>query len=230
MSFINYCLKVYLLSILFVHSSASLAQNAAENKPQLATSSQQSILQNDNGKKTILIMGDSLSAAHNIAVATAWPALLAKKLNQQKSIYQVVNASISGETTAGGVARLPALAKLHQPDVCIIELGANDGLRGQSVKRMRANLTRMIKLCQKSAKVLLLGIWLPPNYGDKYGQAFANSYSKLAKKWQTALVPFFLLNVAGVDKLMQADGLHPTSAAQPIILDNIWPYLQPLLK
>lgn len=185
-------------------------------------------------KKTILIMGDSLSAAHNIPLASSWPQLLQKRLKTgfdqiTANQYQLINASISGETTRGGRTRLPSLLKQYQPAICIIELGANDGLRGQSLKHMKNNLGDMIKLCQQYGKVLLLGILLPPNYGPAYTKAFETSLAALAKQYSTAFVPFFLQGVAGNKALMQNDGLHPNSKAQPLILNNIWPELSKLL-
>lgn len=184
--------------------------------------------------KTILIMGDSLSAAHNIPRNTSWPHLLQQRLvsgfdQVLANQYRVVNASISGETTRGGRARLPALLKQYQPSTCIIELGANDGLRGQSLKNMKNNLGDMIKRCQQYGSVLLLGILLPPNYGTAYTQAFEASMAAVAKQYSTAFIPFFLHGVAGNKAFMQRDGLHPNSKAQPLILNNVWPKLSKLL-
>lgn len=193
-----------------------------------------------NEQQTILIMGDSLSAAHNIPLDSSWPTLLSHRLvkggktNDGKEVsanqWRMVNASISGETTSGGAARLPALIKQHQPDLCVLELGANDGLRGQSLKRMKHNLKRMIKQCQKiEAKILLLGIWLPPNYGEKYNLAFNNVYRDLTKEFNLAFIPFFLIDVAGRNEYMQTDGLHPKANAQPLILETVWKGLSKLL-
>jgi acyl-CoA thioesterase I len=179
----------------------------------------------------ILVFGDSLSAAYGIPKEQGWVALLQQQLKVQALKHQVINASISGETTSGGATRLKALLDQHQPDIVLIQLGANDGLRGLPVADMRRNLTRMIELSQQSgAKVSLLGIMIPPNYGPRYTQEFRESYSLLARQYQLPLVPFLLEGVAGKTELIQEDGLHPTSAAQPIILSNVWSVLAPQLK
>lgn len=183
--------------------------------------------------KNILIMGDSLSAGYGLSQGEEWPVLLQNKLNQQqkKQAHSVVNASISGETSQGGLKRFGQLLTQHQPTMVVLELGANDGLRGQSLKQMQANLSRMIEQSQAAqAKVLLLGIRIPPNYGERYSQAFHQVYFKLAEQYQIDLVPFFLKDVAGNSTLMQSDGLHPTAEAQAIILENIWPSLTKLLQ
>jgi len=157
-------------------------------------------------------------------------ALLENKIRQEKIDAAVVNASISGETTSGGKARLPALLKQHQPDVVIIELGGNDGLRGLPVKSAMANLTDMVKASQAAkAKVLLVGMQIPPNYGPDYARQFARMYSTIAKESDIKLVPFLLEGVAENPELFQADRIHPQAQAQPIMLDNIWPQLKPLL-
>lgn len=179
------------------------------------------------GKAKILVMGDSLSAAHNIDIKAGWVSLLRERLDGNK--LQLINASISGETTAGGRARLPALLEKHQPELCIIELGANDGLRGQSIKKMQGNLDKMISQCKEHGQVLLLGIWLPPNYGKAYTNAFRAAYPHLAQKHQVPLIPFFLEGVADNLEYMQADGLHPNELGQPVILENVWASLKPLL-
>lgn len=197
-------------------------QNAASTLPNVKTG------------KTILVLGDSLSAAHNIDIKTSWPSLLQQRLQRGYGAvaareYSLVNASISGETSSGGLHRLPKLLDQYQPEVCILELGANDGLRGQSLKQMQHNLSQMIQQCQQHGQVLLLGVWLPPNYGPAYTNAFKASFAKLASQYQTAFVPFFLDGVAGKPNLMLSDGLHPNSKGQPQILDNVWPHLAPLL-
>lgn len=179
----------------------------------------------------ILIYGDSLSAAYGIPQQQGWAALLQNKLNHEKRPYDVINASISGETTSGGLSRLAATLKQTQPRIVILELGANDGLRGLPIKEMRANLGAMIKQCKKAgAKLLLVGMRIPPNYGLKYTEAFSESYQQLSKQHKVPLVPFMLENVAAQTELIQQDGLHPNAAGQTIILDNIWKKLQPLLK
>ena len=179
---------------------------------------------------TILIVGDSISAAFGLDTRVGWVALLEQRLKQQGYDDKVVNASISGDTSAGGLARLPALLAAHKPEVVIIELGGNDGLRGQQPAQLKQNLAGMIEASQKAgAKVLLLGMQLPPNYGARYTQAFAKVYDELAAEKQVARVPFFLQGVGGHPQLMQADGIHPAADAQGLLLDNVWPALKALL-
>lgn len=179
----------------------------------------------------ILVFGDSLSAGYGIDVRAGWVALLGQRLAAQGYAYRVVNASVSGETTAGGITRLPAALKRHRPEIVILELGANDGLRGLSLAQTRANLESMIKAAQTAgARVLLVGIHLPPNYGPDFTRKFRAVYDDLVRRYRLAYVPFLLEGVALTPGLMQADGLHPTASAQPRVLDNVWPYLEPLLK
>ena len=179
---------------------------------------------------TVLVVGDSISAALGVDTRQGWVALLHKRLQEGGFEHRVVNASISGDTSSGGAARLPALLAQHQPELVIIELGGNDGLRGQPLVQLQQNLARMIDASRAAeAKVLLLGMRLPPNYGQRYTQAFAQVYADLAAGKQVALVPFLLEGVGGVPGMMQADGIHPTAAAQPIMLENVWPTLEPLL-
>ena len=179
----------------------------------------------------ILVMGDSLSAAHGLEADQGWASLLQQRLVAQGYDYTVVNASISGETTAGGLTRLPLALEQHQPAIVILELGANDGLQGLPIKLMQQNLGRMIALSSKGgAKVLLIGILLPPNYGPQYTQAFSAVYPALASHYRLPLVPFLLEGVAQDRKLMQADGLHPKAVAEPRVLDNVWSKLAPMLK
>lgn len=180
--------------------------------------------------KNLLVLGDSLSAAYGIDQQSSWVQLLADDLNQQQPSWQIINASISGETTSGGLARLPSLLAEHQPAIVVIELGANDGLRGFPIQSLRSNLSEMISLSQQaSAKVLLVGNHIPPNYGSRYTSLFYESYALLAHKYQVPLVPFLLEGVATEAGLMQADGLHPAASAQPRILQNVMPHLQTLL-
>ncbi|MFP6849535.1 MAG: arylesterase [Pseudomonas sp.] len=179
---------------------------------------------------SVLIVGDSISAAFGLDTRQGWVALLEKRLVEQGFDHQVVNASISGDTSAGGAARLPALLKEHQPDLVIIELGGNDGLRGQPPAQLQQNLAAMAQASQqKGAKVLILGMQLPPNYGVRYTTAFAAVFPKVASETGSALVPFMLEGVGGVPSLMQNDGIHPNLEAQPKLLDNVWPALKPLL-
>lgn len=183
-----------------------------------------------SASKTILVLGDSLSAEHGIERGTGWVALLEKKLQAEKIDSAIVNASISGETTSGGLARLPALLKKHQPNIVMIELGANDGLRGLSLSATEGNLYAMIMAAKKAkAKVVVIGMKLPPNYGAEYAQRFSSMYSKEAKQTQSLLVPFLLAGVAEKPEFFQADHLHPIASAQPVILSNVWPTLKSLL-
>ena len=179
---------------------------------------------------TILIVGDSISAGFGLDTRLGWVSLLEQRLEREGHDDRVVNASISGDTSAGGQARLPALLTEHKPDVVIVELGGNDGLRGQPPAQLQQNLAAMIDAAKTAgAKVLLLGMQLPPNYGPRYTEAFARVYTQLADEKQIALVPFFLEGVGGNPQWMQADGLHPAAAAQKRLLDNVWPALKPLL-
>ena len=179
---------------------------------------------------TLLVVGDSISAAFGLDSRQGWVALLEKRLVQEGFEHQVVNASFSGDTSAGGAARLPALLVEHKPELVIIELGGNDGLRGQPLAQLQQNLASMVEQSQQAgAKVLLLGMKLPPNYGVRYTTAFAQVFTDLAEQKQVPLVPFFLEGVGGVPGMMQADGIHPTEAAQEILLDNVWPTLKPML-
>ena len=180
--------------------------------------------------RTILLLGDSLSAAHNIEVGASWPALLQKRLADMRPPHALVNASISGETTASGLTRLPGLLKRYQPGVVILELGGNDGLRGLPLYEIRSNLSQMVRETQGSgARVLLLGIELPLNYGPQYRSGLRTIYADLAHDDHASLVPFLLDGVALDPKLMQPDGLHPTSVAQPRVLANVWAKLAPML-
>jgi len=180
---------------------------------------------------SVLVVGDSLSAGYGIELRDGWVALLQQRLTKLGYPHAVVNASISGDTTAGGRARLPDALKRHRPRIVILELGGNDGLRGLSLRETRANLDAMIKDAKSaSAQVLLIGIHLPPNYGPEYTGKFHAIYHELAHTQNIALVPFLLEGVALTPGLMQPDGIHPRAAAQPRLLDNVWPYLEPLLK
>ena len=179
---------------------------------------------------TLLVVGDSISAAFGMDTRQGWVALLEKRLDEQGFDHQVVNASISGDTSAGGAARLPALLAEHQPELVIIELGGNDGLRGQPPAQLQQNLAAMVQQSQKvGAKVLILGMQLPPNYGVRYTTAFADVFPKVANETGSVLVPFVLEGIGGVPSMMQSDGIHPTAEAQPRLLDNVWPMLKPLL-
>lgn len=177
----------------------------------------------------ILVMGDSLSAGYGIDLKDGWVNLLQERLSLQTP-YDVVNGSVSGETTGGGLARLPALLKEHQPAIVILELGGNDGLRGHPLPVMRENLEKMIELSQAAnAQVLLLGMQIPPNYGPRYTRLFHKTYVDLSQKYQLNFVPFFLEGVGGNPELMQRDGIHPTADAQPLMLEHVWKALEPML-
>jgi acyl-CoA thioesterase-1 len=180
----------------------------------------------------ILVFGDSISAGYGLAhVEQGWVELLKTRLNTQGYGYQVVNASVSGETTAGGLARLPRALELHHPKILVLELGGNDGLRALPVAQMRSNLTQMVDLASAAgAKVLLLGMRMPPNYGPQYTEQFAMVFSDLAREKKLPLVPFLLTDIALSPTLLQGDDIHPNAAGQPILVENVWPTLKPLLK
>jgi acyl-CoA thioesterase I len=181
--------------------------------------------------RTILVMGDSLSAAYGLSASQGWVALTADRISKQKPGWRVVNASISGETTAGGASRMAAELQRHRPAVVVIELGANDGLRGLSLKQTRDNLEKMIQAAQVAkARVLLVGMRIPPNYGPDYTRGFEDNYTALAKKHQVALLPFLLEPIALDRDAFQADNLHPVANAQPKLRDHVWKALEPLLK
>ncbi|MDH1630840.1 arylesterase [Pseudomonas mosselii] len=179
---------------------------------------------------TLLVVGDSISAGFGLDTRQGWVSLLQQQLKKEGFDDQVVNASISGDTSAGGQARLSALLAAHKPDLVVLELGGNDGLRGQPPQQLQQNLAAMIDQSrQAGAKVVLLGMRLPPNYGVRYTTAFAQVYEQLATDKKVPLVPFFLEGVGGVPELMQADGIHPAAAAQQRLLENAWPTIKPLL-
>ncbi len=180
---------------------------------------------------TILVFGDSLSAAYGIDPQSGWVALLQKRLSRERYPHRVVNASISGDTTLGGRERLLSALERHNPEVVILELGGNDGLRAIALGEIRANLAELIRLSQKrQARALVVGIRLPPNYGKRYTEGFHAIYAELARQFDVGLVPFLLDGVATQPGMMQPDGIHPTAAAQPRMVDNVWPHLEPLLE
>lgn len=180
--------------------------------------------------KKVLVFGDSLSAGYGIAIEDAWPSLLDKRLKERGLNYSVANLSISGETSAGGKARFAAALSAQKPAIVLIELGANDGLRGLPLKLLRDNLESMISSAQKAkAQVVLIGMRLPPNYGP-YGEQFNQVFGDIAKARKLPLVKFLFEGIAGKPEMFQADQLHPTAAAQPQLLDNVWPNLAPLLN
>lgn len=178
----------------------------------------------------LLVLGDSLSAAYGIEIQQGWVSLLEQRL-AAKYPHQVINASVSGETTGGGLARLPALLKQHRPDLVILELGGNDGLRGYPLNVMKQQLAQIIQTSQDAgAQVLLVGMQIPPNYGVRYTNRFRDTYTELADQYDLPLVEFLLADVALKSELMQKDGIHPTAEAQEKMLDNVWPVLQPMLE
>ena len=178
----------------------------------------------------LMVLGDSLSAGYGMEVAEGWVHLLQKRLAAQGSGYRVVNASISGDTTRGGATRLPRALATHRPTVVVVELGGNDGLRGVALPETRNNLEAILRtLTEHGVRVVLAGMRLPPNYGPRYTEQFESMYRALAEKYGVPLVPFLLEGVAGNPELMQPDGIHPRAKAQRMILENVWPHLQPLL-
>jgi acyl-CoA thioesterase-1 len=180
--------------------------------------------------RTIVVLGDSLSAGYGITVQQGWVNLLAQRLASEGYGYKVVNASVTGETTLGGVSRLPRVLELHKPEIVIVELGGNDGLRGLPLANSRENLQRAITLARAAqAKVLLVGMMIPPNYGPRYAQEFRDIFAGLATRNSVALVPFLLDEVALKPEFMQDDGIHPNAKGQPRMLENLWPRLKPLL-
>lgn len=182
------------------------------------------------GAGTILVLGDSLSAGYGLAPGQGWVALLDQRLRERDIPCTIVNASISGDTSAGGLARIGTALAQHQPDILLLELGANDGLRGLSLSAMKNNLNSIIDQAKTAgAKVLLIGMQMPPNYGPRYTERFQSIYGELAREEQLPLVPFLLEKVALESTLMQPDNFHPNARAQPLLLDTVWPLLQPML-
>ena len=183
-----------------------------------------------DGSKALLVFGDSLSAGYGVAAGQGWASLLQARLLKEGYGFQVVNASVSGETTTGGLARLPRALGLHDPAIVILELGANDGLRGLPLATTQSNLRALARLsAQGGRKVLLLGMRMPPNYGERYTSGFEAMYRDVARQEHITLLPFLLAGVADKPALMQADGLHPNERGQAVLLDNAWPALRPLL-
>lgn len=184
-----------------------------------------------SAQRSVLVYGDSLSAAYGISQARGWVALLGEKLKREHPYYIVANASISGETTSGGASRIAAALLRHRPAVVIVELGGNDGLRGLPVAQMKIHLAAIIEQSQKAgARVLLVGIRLPPNYGPEYTRSFESVYGELARRYKTALVPHLLEGLGGKRELFQPDGIHPTEAAQARIMEQVWAGLRALLR
>ena len=180
---------------------------------------------------TLLVFGDSLSAAYGMKESQGWVRLLETQINQSELNFSVVNGSISGETSTGGLARLPAMLENYSPDIVILELGGNDGLRGLPLAALEKNMRTMVDLISQSgAEILLTGIQIPPNYGPRYTEPFFDIYEKIAKSQDLSLVPFLIDGIPQQPDLMQADGIHPKAEAQYLILENVWPYLEELLR
>ncbi|WP_066134374.1 arylesterase [Bordetella ansorpii] len=183
-----------------------------------------------SGSRNVLVVGDSLSAEYGITRGTGWVPLLSRRLAEQYPNYRVVNASISGDTTSGGVTRLPALLEQHAPAVVVLELGSNDALRGLSLDMTEKNLRTMAQAASKAgAKVLVVGMRIPPNYGREYTERFMQVFATVSKEESAPLVPFLMDGIAADRTMFQADGIHPNEQAQPKLLDNVWPKLQPML-
>ena len=181
--------------------------------------------------QTIVVVGDSLSSGYGLSAEQSWVAMLRERLDAEAYGYDVVNASIAGDTSSGGLARLPRLLEQHSPAVVVIELGGNDGLRGQPVETLRANLAKMIELSQqRGARVLLAGMQIPPNYGPAYTRSLTAVYPELAMRYRVTLVDFLLDGVALHPELMQHDGIHPNAAGQKIVLENVWRVLRGVLR
>ncbi len=182
-------------------------------------------------KPVIVVLGDSISAEYGLPRDTGWVALMRQRLAEERIDYSVANASISGDTTSGGRARLPALMQRLKPNIVIVELGANDALRGVPLSTTEDNLRTIIEQAQQGhAKVLLIGMYVPPNYGPDYTQKFHGLYGQLSKEFHVPLVPFLLAGIADKPDMFQADQIHPTQQAQPVLLDNVWPAVKPLLR
>lgn len=185
----------------------------------------------EEATNTLLVYGDSLSAAYGIQEAQGWVALLESRLNEEDWPYKLINGSVSGETTTGGLERLPKMLSNYQPDLVILELGGNDGLRGLPLETLKANLKKMISLIRAAGgEVLLTGIQIPPNYGPRYTEPFFSLYTEISEEDSLALVPFLIDGIPQQPELMQNDGIHPKAEAQIMILDNVWPYLEPMLS
>lgn len=212
----------YIAALIFLFSSFAVS---AETIPDSSINRQLLVEPN-----TVLVLGDSISAGYGIEQELGWVNLLNERLLRQTTVYQVKNLSISGETTIGGLTRLPQALERYQPDIVIIELGGNDGLRGYPISKIRSNLNKLVVTSlQADARVLLVGMMLPPNYGKRYADAFYRTFSEIAATHNVPLLPFLLDGIAANTALMQRDGIHPKAEAQPMILDNIWPKLADLL-
>jgi acyl-CoA thioesterase I len=221
-------LRTALFALLLAFTIGLVAQATAATNP---SASQSAVgVSTASSPSTVLVFGDSLSAAYRMEESRGWVALLAERIGQAGLPYQVVNASVSGETTTGGLARLPAVLESHRPDIVILELGGNDGLRGIPVRSIRANLEQMLDLIEASGAVAVLaGIQIPPNYGPRYTEPFTQQFHQIAEERGLTLIPFLIDGIPQNPELMQDDGIHPTAEAQSIILQNVWPVLEAVL-
>lgn len=218
-----------MLSRLFI--TVTLAFSTTAGLALSAAHAQSPAPEPDAAAHTLLVVGDSLSAEYGLKRGSGWVDLLAKRLSEQYPNFQVANASISGDTTSGGMARLPALLERHQPDIVVIELGSNDALRGLSLQMTEQNMRGMTQRAQQAgAQVLLVGMQIPPNYGRDYTQRFAAVFPTVAKSENAHLVPFFMDGIAVDRNQFQADGIHPNEQAQPALLNNVWAALRPILE
>lgn len=194
-------------------------------------SSQASDTKSNTDSSALIVLGDSISAGYGIRAEEGWVSLLEKTLEQSETNWHAVNASISGDTTSGGLARLPGLLATHNPGMVIIELGGNDGLRGYPVQKIEQNLTNMVSLVRQSGAIpVIAAMRIPPNYGPRYTRAFDGVFAKVATAEEVTLIPFLLEKVALEDGMMQSDGIHPTAPAQPLLLEAVWPVIEPLLE
>lgn len=192
---------------------------------------QQPLSAQEAQERVLLVFGDSLSAAYGIDEAEGWVSLLQHRITETGYPYRVVNASVSGETSTGGLIRLPAMLENHEPEIVLLELGGNDGLRGLPLSVLKENLIRMVELSQESgAAVLLAGIQIPPNYGPRYTVPFFQLFGEVAEEQGIPLIPFLIDGIPQQEELMQRDGIHPKAEAQPMIVENVWPYLEPMLE
>jgi acyl-CoA thioesterase-1 len=213
-----------------VRAAGAVVTKTAAQGTDKAADTAMSVTSAAAGSASIVVLGDSLSAEYGLPRDTGWVALLRKKLTQEHFDYSVANSSISGDTTSGGLARLPAALNRIKPKLVIVELGANDALRGVPLSTTKANLRTIIEKSQAvNAKVLLVGMYVPPNYGPDYSQKFHGVYEKLAQEKHVQLVPFLLAGIENKPEMFQADQIHPTPQAQPLLLNNVWPVLRPLL-
>ncbi|MBP0594486.1 arylesterase [Paraburkholderia sp. LEh10] len=222
-------LKAACIPVVFAATLSASAQ-AANTATQATAAANAAGSDTQQPKPTIVVLGDSISAEYGLPRDTGWVALMRQRLSSERIDYNVANASISGDTTSGGRARMPALMQRLKPAIVIVELGANDALRGVPLSTTEDNLRTIIEQAQQGhAKVLLIGMYVPPNYGPDYTQKFHGLYGELSKQLRVPLVPFLLAGIEDKPDMFQADQIHPTQRAQPVLLDNVWPALKPLL-